>query len=460
MPRKKTKAPLAKKKPDPFSKRLELFFLFLFVCSRTWLFFAHRGEAIGWDTSVHLEMLSSWPWSPGMWDIQSHFYAYHPPLAFLLAKLVSLLGFDPVTSVQVVSTTASMIGFLFLRESLKFLQTLWTWQGLFFLYVTSSLPIQMYLARSINMDVVVYAEACAVVYFSLRIFFVNDFLWTTKHLTKSILFLLLSLLLGLFTKYSGILLLGIPCLLAYVSIASFPSLINKKVLYRVSIALCIALTAAAMAFPYYYGRYYMQVGEFFPTNMDLEHYDKQTAINERVERDQHLSLFFRQLFWGTSADSVQIQDRDQKNVRMLNTWKDLWSALKYNVHDSAFSLQLSSIYANVSLLFLFVGCICFFLTLSRWTLWDRFGFATIVFSLVEIALLISYSYKYPHALGVPNKGIYIAPALFGFGYILTFIARVAGAIRFPKRIPSRITMVIAILFLGGFITLNAMLPVS
>ncbi len=459
MPGRKKGSALGKRKPERFPVRLEYCFLFLFLVSRLWLFVAHKGEAIGWDVGVHLQMLSHWPWSPGMWDVQSEFYAYHPPVAFFLARVLHVMGIDTVTSVQAVAATASVIGFFFLRKSLQYLQVLRTWQGLLFLYITSTLPIQIYLARSINMDVIVYAEACAVVYFSLRVFFVKKFSLRKNHAIRNIALLILCLVLGLFTKYSGLLLLGIPCLLTLFSSESLPSMLSKKVFHRVLVACCICGVAVAMASPYYFQRYYRQTGQFFPTNMDLEKYDKNTAIAERAQRDKNPTEFLQQFFWRTSPDATRIQDRDQKTVRLLNTWKDIWSGNKHNVKQSGLSLALSNIYANLALVFLAFGYIYYVGQLSRWTPWDRLGSALLIFSLVEIAFVILYTYRYPHAIGVPNKGIYIAPALLGFGYLITLMGRAAGEIRLSHSRKNNILSGIAIACVAGCIILNAVLPV-
>jgi hypothetical protein len=369
------------------------------------------------------------------------------------------MGMDSVTSVQVVSATSSMVGFFFLRESLKYLKVLRTWHGLFFLYVTSALPIQIYLARSINMDALVYAEACAVLYYSLRVFFVEECSFHTNQTLRKSVMLLIFLVLGLFTKYSGLLLLCIPLLLAVVSVSPPSSIISRSVFHRLGVACGIGALMIAIEFPYYFERNYKPEGQFFPINMDLEEYGKQEVMAQQERRDADRIAFLREFLWGNSPDASRIQDRDQRNVRLLNTWKDVWSANKHNIQQSGLSLALSTMYANLSLVFLGLGCTYLLVRLSRWTVWDRLGYVFLIFSLVEIAALIFYAYKYPHAIGVTNKGIYIAPALLGFGYLITLIGYCAGNIHIPRSLSGNIIAGFAIVCLAMFLTLNAIIPV-
>ncbi len=441
-------------------EKVEYFFLILVLLSHLWLFFAHWGDAVGWDTDVHLQMLSDWPWSAHMWNIESQFYAYHPPLAFLLARVLLILGLDPVVSVQVVSAAASIIGFLFLRASLSALNILRTWRGLFFLIITSSLPLQVYLARSINMDVLIYAEACAALFFSIRVFFCDEITLSRNSVTTPFsLCLVLSLVLGLFTKYSGLLLLSIPLLVSIVHQCRCASILPRKNFRGVFHASCLCAIALAIAFPYYFERYEQKTGQFFPTNQDLDIYDKHMTLEERAVRDRDRITFLQQFFWGTSSDAVRMQDRDQKVLRILNTWKDVWSANKYNIEQSPLSLLLSRIYARLSLLFLGLGSISFLLQFRRWTSWDQLGVILLLFSLIEILSLLIYSYQYPHPIGIPNKGMYIAPALLGCGYLMTACIQPVEDMLVRHLFFARLCAYFGLLALASFLLLNALIPV-
>ena len=436
-----------------FSRRLEYFFLCVFLLSRLWLFFVTRGVPVGWDTDAHLEMLTDLPWSDAMWDIHSHFYAYHPPLAFFLARCVLLLGANPVTSVQIVSALASLIGFFYLRASVRVLQMLNSWQGIGFLYVTSSLPVQIYLAHSINMDVLLYAEACAALFYSLQLFSAQNAVASSARTVRTSVLLVLSLVLAMYTKYSGLLLLAIPVLIAATSSTFFNCTVR-----RITGACALGVVVLVLAFPYYFGRQYTQSGHFFPSNMDFENYDKAALMNDRSKRDENPVLFLTQFFGGSSEGSTRIQERDQAVMRLENTWKDLWAGSKNNVQQSRSSLFLSVCYGAFAPLFLLVGLIALAYRRSRWTRWESVGCALIAFSLLELVFLLFYSYQYPHVIGIPNKLIYISPALLGFGFLLAAWIPSTG-IHFPRSMKTMAGTVLGTALLAGIVLADALLPV-
>ena len=228
---------------------------------------------------------------------------------------------------------------------------------------------------------------------------------------------------------------------------------------RLCLACCIGAIAAGLAFPYYLDRYEKQEGRFLPVNIELAKFGRVTTAMERLRRDQHRIAFVKSLLWGTSKGTQPMQDRDQQVLRMLNTWKDVWSANVKNILQSPLSLALSVIYANLSLVFLTIGCIYAVVRSSLRTAWDRFGCVLVTFALVEIAALIFYTYEYPHPIGVENKAIYIAPALLGFGYLVTLTSRMAGTIQIPKSLVSKIFIGIGIISVSCFMIFNTVLPV-
>lgn len=193
--------------------------------------------------------------------------------------------------------------------------------------------------------------------------------------------------------------------------------------------------------------------------MDLEQFDEHMALEERARRDADPGAFWMDLLFRNSPDATRIQDRDQNVVRMLNTWKDVWSGNKHNIAQSPLSLALSDAYARFSVLLLLIGVAPYVLRLRRWSLWDRFGTICILITCMEIASLIAYTYRYPHPPGVPNKGVYIAPALLGLGYLMTLMLQSAGELRRPQT-PMRRFFCYSLLSLLVVMTLmNAGLPV-
>jgi hypothetical protein len=69
-----------------------------------------------------------------------------------------------------------------------------------------------------------------------------------------------------------------------------------------------------------------------------------------------------------------------------------------------------------------------------------------------------YGFIYPHTRGVTNKGIYIAPAIYGMGYLaaLAMTAIPFSEARFTWYRPLKITFFV---LLAAYMILNAALPV-
>ncbi len=443
-----------------FSKKLEAYFLYLFLFSRLWIFIAHYGDAVGWDMQAHINRLAYWPWDYEAWDIRFYFYGFHPPVAFLLPKFLYFIGLDVTVSIQIVSALASLIGFFCIRASLAYLGLLYSWAGLFFLYFTSSLPIQIYLARSINIDVIVYAQACAVLYLSLLLFYNRN----TRILSRNAQFkyggvLLLCLIMAIMTKYSGLLLLTIPVLVVLVAPTQSGHVMSRGRFINLLIAACIGLGAVAIAFPYYHERYYKQTEQFFPTNMDLERYNKRFVAAKERQEDWEFLSFTRNLLASSSRNAPLMQDRDQNTVRLFNSWRDLWSGSKHNVEQSEASLRLSILYADIAFWLIWAGIIYFYMDICNKSDWHRLGIVLILFGFMQLLALVAYTYRYPHPLGIPNKGIYIAPALLGFGYIICNMAAFIGNIRAPKGLVGLVVCYISCAALIAFILCNALMPV-
>ena len=440
-----------------FFRYLEGLLLFLFFESRLMLFLQTRGIASGWDTAVHLRMIHFWPWDAHVWNIQGEYYAYHPPLAFFLPRLLFVSGMDIVLSVQVVNAIASVIGFLFLRAVLKDIGVLRSWAGLAFLYITSCLPVQIYMAHSVNMDALIYAEACAVLFLSVRLFCESRVQSQTKK--RPALYataLVLCLATAMLTKYSGLLLTLIPVLTVF--FAGHPTLSPKgRRQLRIACGACAA--ALLIVSPYYIGRYVHQTGMVLPTNMDIVRFDKTKIDAGRSIRDNNRAAFVLNLFSRAPSVPDRIQDRDQKTMRMLNTWKDVWAGSRKNVRQSPLSLWLSTAEARAAIILLIAGCASFFLRAHRRSPWDRMGQALILFSLLQIFSLIIFAYHYPHPSGITNKGLYIAPALLGFGYLMSCSFTGCGDVKAPRTWRGRGIMIAGLALLGGMMFLNGFLPV-
>lgn len=403
---------------------------------------------MGWDVAVHLEMLQHWPWEA--WDVRSSFYAYHPPLAFFLARIISFGGLSSIQSVQAVAFLASMAGFFFLRLLVRHLGMLEKSHGIAFLYVTSSLPVLINLSYSITIDVLLYAALCAVLLFSFRL--------SEKSYIPSV-GLCASFLFAMFVKFSFVLLLPIPFMVIGLQWQMLERQKTKRRRMVVRTFLAIVISAA-IASPYYVGRYYVQERTLFPSNMDFEEYGRSVHEEQRrTVRDSDRVAFVRDFFRVSIAELLRLQDRDQERVRIINTWRDFWAGNKYNVTQTPLSLSLSHIYSFAALFLIALGTIRF---IQRFRLqsepWDQFGVVLLGLSIMCMFSLFLYPWKYPHPVGLLTKLIYVMPLVLGTGWILSFPAGILSSL--PKKFFAAHLICVAFGFLlGAFIVLNHILPV-
>lgn len=406
--------------------------LFTFLCSRVVLLWERFGEVIGFDSGAQIEMVRKLSWAMPDTPIRESFYGYHPPLGFLLARTITFLGLTPEQSIQMVSFAASLLAFFFLRETLKHVRVLQSPSGMGFLYGTSSIPIQISLTTSVNLDVIVLAMGSAVLCASVHL------LWPStvfddahhddpvlplrfplsdpvriKHLQDRVLActaLTVALVCATLTKFSGVLLLAIPPMTAW----SQPYRLGWW--KRCSIGAVATCTALAIAFPYYYGRYYLQEGSFFPLNTEwTAKADVERAI---ITRDANPMKFFMDLFLPTTVHAVQGPTHTDYEVnRLVDAWRDLWLRNQWTGSMDDHALKVGLVYMHFVPWLLIIGGIFFVMRMRRRTAWSRLGWVLLAFSSLQILALIQYIYRIPFAGYGPAKGMYILPTVWGIGYL-------------------------------------------
>lgn len=374
-----------------------------YLLARLGLFVETFGQARGWDIPAHMELLADWPWSERFFDVRSAFYGYHPPLAFLLPRFLMTLGFSDVSSVQIVAAFATLASFFYIRWLLQHLGLLTKSIGLAFLYITFSLPFLVYLSYAVTMDVLILLAACGTLLHGWKFIDAK----TDQQRRVHALLCVFWLTFGLYTKYNGALLLPLPLLTAVFSR-------HRKWRRHFAEAACISAIAVALAFPWYYGRTYLQEGRLFISNMDMEEYDKRALDAERAHRDQNPEAFWNAYFGSLPPEAQGVDKRDQGALRILNTWKDFWASS--HVPHTPFSLFLSTAYMYLGGILVVIGSIHFACTVRKKTPWDQWGIVLAVLFLMHFIALLTYSWQYPHAVGFVNKGVYVAPAILALGY--------------------------------------------
>lgn len=444
----------------------------MFLLGRVTVFWKRLGTVIGFDPGAQIEMIDKLSWAVPDTPMHESFYGYHPPLGFLLARLIHLLGASPEVSIQIVSFAASLLAFFFLRETLRHLQLLDRPSGMAFLYLTSSIPIQISVSTSMNLDVIILAMGSAVLCASVHLlwphvgfkdheaqcplplrFDRHDPVLRERSYAHAIagVATTAAIAFALLTKFSGILLLGIPPLAAW----------SQPYGYgwwkRCTLGTVACACAILIVFPYYYGRYYMQEGTFLPLNTEwTAKEDTERAI---AKRNEDPVQFFVELFGPTSVHASAGPTHTDYDVNHLSdAWRDLWIRNQWTGNTTPRALQAGLLYMHVFPWLIFGGLLLFLERIRRRTPWIRLGWILVTFSILQVLALIQYIYRIPFAGYGPAKGLYILPTVWGIGYLAVMAFQEKRLV--PKRFRHRTALLQhgLLLIVALFVVVNHVIP--
>jgi 4-amino-4-deoxy-L-arabinose transferase-like glycosyltransferase len=417
---------------------VELILFWSLLIGKFTLFFSRLGVMFGYDDAEHLHAMTLISWLHPFFDLRSFYYASHPPLGFLLAKTVSTLTYvSPLIGVQIVSFIASIAAFLFLRETLIVLKLMDRPAAVAFLYIAAALPLQSYMQAGVNLDVIIFAFACAILYVSVRMAHSIDQHVFSPHVR------LLGLLIAAacLTKESGFLLLPIPFIVVLV-------LQRERFWLMVRRSLAMALLASVLVVPYYVVNYVIPEGTFF----------YMAAGNTAWVEDMRLATAERDRDFSAFVLSFVQSHNNGLEPRLLRTWRGVWR-MEDRQPQSPAAAGIISFYLIFSPLLVFLGAI-FFVRRFRWNdAWSAFGVILLLIFSLELLFLLCFVFRYPLDGYFHNKMIYIAPASLGIAYLLSALWELP-AIAFVRRPVARFqTEVILFSLLFVYLVANAVIPV-
>jgi hypothetical protein len=388
-------------------RSVEWILLFLFLLCRLYILVRFWNVENGFDTSRHLEMIRSISWSHPTVGVTEIFYGYHPPLGFLFARFFMALNIPIIASAQMVSALASVIAFLFLRRLLLLLDLLREPMGIIFLYTTCSLPLHIFLIKTINLDTIIFACAILALYSSIQL------VWKSEHFVTYSFVLAFALTVAIFTKFTGIMLFSIPLFV----MITFR--LKSKIHYERYAACAIACACALIiAFPYYFTRYYQPFGSFFPHNED--YFAPEMVARARAVRDADRLQLFIDLFKRSPAQrSESVIVRDQEKVRLFDTWRDFWVKERYFGSPSTFSLRVATYYVYGMPFLLLLGFLSFiWYSFRKDSVWYKLGDVLFSVCIIQFLGLLYHIYNDPTSIFYPGKAIYIVPATMGIGFLI------------------------------------------
>ncbi len=381
---------------------LEWLLLSIVVFGRILLLIRYFNAGIGYDVAAHIDVVSMIRWTDMDVDFWKYYYAYHPPLGFLLAHSLTLAGWPVIGSTQVVACISGIIGFWFLRLIVRDVGHLHSARGLLFLYGCAALPLSVYLSVTVNLDVIVFAAACGAIWTCMQLFKTHHTLWSYLFWMYCVVSILV---IGIFTKHSGIVLLCVPFLTA---------LLGKKSSRKNNLlfALAAVVSACVICLPYYYNRNYVKTGEWLFNTAD--HY---FMINETRYARMFRDMRPLRTAVNTLLPVYNWTDGKWDKPMIRGAWNSL-----FWMEDRGPQTRVGPIFGTIyrfwTPLFLFFGIIGIIRGRKN-DPWRRFGLLVISLASIYILLLATFMYRFPLAPYFSGKGIYIAPALLAVCYLIS-----------------------------------------
>lgn len=430
---------------DTFPRTKEQLLLWTFLVLHFTLLFVHWGNISGHDALEFLGTLKDTNLFGPLPDLYTYRTSYHPPLSFLLAKLLSFSTGNLITGTQLLSSASILGTFLLLRSTLRQINLLQTTPGVIFLYLSSSLPLYVYLSRAITYDSLQFFFTILTLHLSIRFFWQHSSTSPPRR-NKASVFLPLAVVLtaGLFTKYSALLNFSLPL---FVILIRFHKPTSRASLASCLLAWSIAISASA---PFYYTRYYQREQSWMPIGMEWQR--KEDVSSARTLRDAHPILFI--LYVLRMPENLFLDEYPLQDSLWHRLWFDMWKGDPSWGPQTKASDVMSTFYATTFIPLFLLGLFLFILkkNRSRSALSD-FGWILFLQGALSCAALLIFAYQYPLFDWGVFKAKYIPIALLFATYCI------AIATHFIRQYVKWITSSSIFIGLLIFMMANHLLPV-
>lgn len=395
--------------PEPSFQliRWERILCLLTILAKCFAFWKQKSLMIGFDIGDHLFRLSDFQWWTPDPALRAMYYAYHPPLGFILPNLLGFWTDDAVLRVQFFNTLSAIGALLFLRAALHRLGLLHTWSGIAFLYLWAGLPMVVHTGFSLNLDLPLLAGGAALLFFSIGFAKETCSTFSLPRITYAcaIAFSISTLLL---IKFNGLIACSLP-LLVHLAIHGWRRL--PVGLFKTSLPVILGI---ALVLPYYWQRYYQPEKVFFPRN-NLLFYPEESAA-ARAERDENPIKFWQTFVTPSILQPARPVDlRDRSHIRLSDVWRDFF----IRERDLYFpepppSPQLTAL----TMVGRFYRALFAIAVIAGLLLWlrnvrnqkaDTLNAIFCPLAIFHLLALMLYCYLEGSTRWYPNKGIYILP---------------------------------------------------
>jgi hypothetical protein len=199
-------------------RRVEPWLALLFLLLKVLLLRGTWGKIQGFDAPHWIDVLRVTHWFEPLPPPRALLASYHPPLSYLLGRLVVVFIPQEVEASQVLSTLSLVGAFFALRHALRHIGWLATLPGLILLYGGFSIPLLVWLSIETGYDGLVFFWFSLAFAQSIALFWqpVPKKWWRDAKFSFGVVLLGLTLAAGMLTKFSNLIALGLPFLVVFV----------------------------------------------------------------------------------------------------------------------------------------------------------------------------------------------------------------------------------------------------
>ena len=433
-------------------KRLERILCVTIVALKLYVLYLTWGRVQGFDAGGWLETFRVTHWFETLPPPRSLLASYHPPLSYLLTRLILGVVPNEAEASQVLSSFALLGAFFGLRMALKKIGCLGSVVGLWLLYGGFSLPLFVWLAVETGYDGLVLNWFMLALAVSISLFWwpVRGKYWLNVRTLAKLLALVAILVAGLYTKYSGLLAFALPSMIIVIR-RGLRAWAKESFL-----PLSVALIGLAIVAPFYYSRYYKVEHEWMPAAMEWQKNRELTVT--RAKRDA-APLDFVAHMLRIPTESVADIQRPVMDSFVNSIWFHTWKRDKWLGKQPEPSLSVSNFYSRVFPDVLLVGSLAFLLKPRQGRRdWRHLGWLLLSITLMFSVASLGFAWKYPIWGWRVCNAKYMAAAILWVAFATGMgFSQLSLSVRSSK--VSRMLEWIAVGTLWVFVVVNHLLPV-
>lgn len=434
-------------------RRVERFAAFVFVLLKLYVLYDAWGVLQGFDPASWLDVFRATHWFEPLPSPRAFFASYHPPLSYLLARIVYWFYPHETDACMIVSTLAMIGGFFALRSALRHVGWLLSLPGVWLLYGGTSVPLLVWLGLETGSY-----DGLLFFWFTLALSLAVRLLWQPRPLAlwrdarAMVLTTLLGLVLaaGMLTKFTAFMAFGVPFLI--VLVRRGPRALVREV--GAPAAACVI--AVIVIAPLFHQRYWIPERRLMPSALDWQIPEELEGL--RADRDAHRLRFLRRMLRSPERPIVGT-NQPVVDSFVHTIWLHTWKRDETLGGQAKLSAQVSDFYVRVFAFLLPAGTILFLIRRRKIPEdWRHLGWVLLVLAAVFCGAALYFAWQYPVFGWRAFKGKYICPAMLWIGYATAPVLLGAWFPAAGSRL-HRYLSTVALLALVLFVFLNHLLPV-